>query len=211
MQTLIIYDSTGMIWNITYGQYALPEGLTAIIMDVPEGSQVQSIDVSGETPKLVFASLPENDIQAMKAEMNTLRAENTFMSTALTFAAETFTDEQALKVPTLYDEWFFDSINNKGVDYKTGKRIRFNGVLYKVLQDHISQESWTPDVATSLFAKVLVEDPNAIVEWEQPSSTNGYMTGNKVTHNGVVYESLVDNNVWEPGATGSESLWKVVE
>lgn len=206
MQTLIIYDNTGMIWNITYGQYVLPEGLTAIIMDVPEGSQVQSIDVSGETPKLVFASLPENDIVAMKAEMNHLRTENAFMSTALTFAAETFTDEQALKVPTLYENW-----NGEGLSYCAGKRLRFNDVLYKVLSDHVSQPDWTPEAAPSLYAKLLVEDPNAIVEWEQPSSTNGYTTGNKVTHNGVIYESLVDNNVWEPGATGSESLWKVVE
>lgn len=29
-----------------------------------------------------------------------------------------------------------------------------------------------------------------------------------VTHNGVVYVSLVDNNVWEPGAEGTESLWQ---
>lgn len=206
MQTLIIYDNTGMIWNITYGQYVLPEGLTATIMDVPEGSQVQSIDVSGDEPKLVFASLPENDIQAMKAEMSHLRTENAFMSTALTFAAETFTDEQALKVPTLYEVW-----DGEGLSYCAGKRLRFNGVLYKVLSDHTSQPDWTPEAALSLFAKVLVEDPNAIVEWEQPGSTNGYMTGNKVTHNGVIYESLVDNNVWEPGATGSETVWKVVE
>lgn len=206
MQTLIIYDNTGMIWNITYGQYTLPEGLTATIMDVPEGSQVQSIDVSGETPKLVFAALPENDIQAMKAEMSHLRTENAFMSTALTFAAEAFTDEQALKVPTLYEAW-----NGESLSYCAGKRLRFNGVLYKVLSDHISQPDWTPEAAPSLFAKVLVEDPNVISEWVQPNSTNGYMTGNKVTHNGVIYESLVDNNVWEPGAVGTETLWKVVE
>ena len=33
----------------------------------------------------------------------------------------------------------------------------------------------------------------------------------KVMHNGKKWESLVDNNVWEPGATGTESLWKEVE
>lgn len=205
MQTLIIYDNTGMIWNITYGQYVIPEGLTARIMDVPEGSQVQSIDVSGAEPKLVFAALPENDIQAMKAEMKHLKTENANMSMALTVAAETFTDEQALKVPSLYEEW-----NSEGLSYVAGKRIRFNGVLYKVLQDHTSQEDWSPEAAPSLFAKVLVEDPNAVVEWTQPDSTNGYMIGNKVTHNGITYESLVDNNVWEPGTTGTESVWKVV-
>lgn len=205
MQTLIIHDKTGMIWNITYGQYVLPEGLTAVLMDVPEGSQIQSIDVSGDKPKLVFAALPENDIQAMKAEMNALRTENAFMSTALTFAAETFTDEQALKVPTLYENW-----NGEGLSYCAGKRLRYAGVLYKVLSDHISQPDWTPEAAPSLFTKVLIEDPNVVAEWVQPDSTNAYMTGDKVIHNGVTYESLVDNNVWEPGAVGTETLWKVV-
>ena len=37
------------------------------------------------------------------------------------------------------------------------------------------------------------------------------MTGDRVKHNGKTWESLVDNNVWEPGAQGTEALWKVVE
>lgn len=206
MKTLIIYDNTGFIWNITYGQYEVPEGLVAEVVDVPEGSQIERIDTSGEVAKIVYASLPDDDVRVLKAEVNALRTENAFMNTALTFAAETFTDEQALKVPTLYDEW-----NGDAYVYPEGKRVRFNGVLYKVLQNHTSQYGWTPDAASSLFAKVLIEDPNAIPEWVQPDSTNAYMTGDKVTHNGVTYESLVDNNVWEPGTTGTESCWKVTE
>ena len=206
MQTLIIYDNTGMIWNITYGQYVLPEGLTATIMDVPEGSQVQSVDVSGETPKLVFAALPENDIVAMKAQMNSLREENNFLNTALTFTADIFTDEQALKVQRLYPEW------EDNVSYKTGKRVNFNGTLYKVLQDHTSQADWTPESASSLFAKVLIPDSNVIPEWEQPDSTNGYMIGDKVTHKGITYESMINNNVYEPNTTGvGENIWKPLE
>lgn len=205
MKTLIIYDKTGKLWNVTVNQYEVPEGLTAEVVDVPDGSQIQRIDTSGDVPKIIYASLPDADVRAMKAEINTLRTENAFMNTALTFAAETFTDEQALKVPTLYEFWM------EGVNYTEGKRLRFNDVLYKVIQAHTSQADWTPDVSPSLFAKVLVEDPNVIPEWEQPDSTNPYMTGDKVTHNGVTYESLVDNNVWEPGAVGSETVWKIAE
>ena len=62
----------------------------------------------------------------------------------------------------------------------------------------------------SLFTTVLIEDQTIIPEWEQPTSTNGYMTGDKVMHNGITYESLVDNNVWEPGAAGTETLWREV-
>jgi hypothetical protein len=35
-------------------------------------------------------------------------------------------------------------------------------------------------------------------DWVQPGSTNGYMKGAQVTFNGVVYTSLIDNNVWSP-------------
>lgn len=96
-------------------------------------------------------------------------------------------------------------------DVTNGFRCQYNGVLYKVLQAHTIQESWNPIDSPSLFTKVLIPDENVIPEWVQPDSTNGYSIGDKVTHNGVTYESLVDNNVWEPGATGTESLWSVVE
>ena len=119
--------------------------------------------------------------------------------------AEGFTDEQALQVIALYPEWSDDSI-----DYKTGERIRYGGILYKVLQDHTSQEIWNPKDAPSLFTKVIVETPGEIVEWEQPESTNGYSKGDKVTHNGKTYESLIDNNIWEPGVIGTEGQWKEI-
>ena len=62
----------------------------------------------------------------------------------------------------------------------------------------------------SLFAKVLIPDSSVIPEWEQPGSTNPYMMGDKVTHNGSTWLSLVDNNVWEPGVVGTEDLWEQI-
>ena len=118
---------------------------------------------------------------------------------------ESATDEQALSAIALYPEWRADA------SYTVGQRVLYNSILYKVLQAHTSQSDWTPDVSPSLFAQILIPDENVISEWVQPDSTNGYSIGDKVTHNGVTYESLVDNNVWEPGVTGTESLWSVVE
>ena len=91
-----------------------------------------------------------------------------------------------------------------GVDYVTGQRVLHGGVLYKALQDHTSQDDWTPDAAPSLFAKVLIPDAETIPEWEQPDSTNPYSKGDKVTHNGKMWVSTIDNNVWEPGVYGWE-------
>lgn len=109
---------------------------------------------------------------------------------------EMATDEQSLQVPNLYPVW------KENVNYVIGNRVLYNEVLYKVLQSHTSQADWTPDVAASLFAKVLIPDVNVIPEWEQPDSTNPYMMGDKVTYKDKTWISNVDNNVWEPGVYG---------
>ena len=115
---------------------------------------------------------------------------------ALTFFAETLSDSQALQVPMLFDDF-----DGNGVAYEVGKRVLYNGVLYKVIQAHTSQEGWTPIDAPSLFAKVINETiDGSVPEFEQPNSTNPYMKGDKVIFNGKVYESLIDNNVYSPEA-----------
>ena len=113
---------------------------------------------------------------------------------------ESATDEQALESIPIYPAW------QENKSYTSGERVRYNEVLYKVLQNHTSQADWTPDIAVSLFAKVLIEDPDIISEWVQPDSTNPYQTGDKVTHNGTTWVSIVDNNVWEPGVYGWEEV-----
>lgn len=106
------------------------------------------------------------------------------------------TDEMSLEVPNLYPTWKEDA------NYKTGERVLYNDTLYKVLQEHTSQTTWTPADAPSLYAKVLIPNENVIPAWEQPDSTNPYKKGDKVTHNGSVWISDVDLNTWEPGVYG---------
>lgn len=110
------------------------------------------------------------------------------------------TDEQAAVAITLYPVW------RPNIEYKANSRVLYNDILYKVLMDHTSLETWTPDVAPSLFAKILIPDVNVIPEWEQPNSTNPYSKGDKVTYNGKTWISTIDNNVWEPGVYG----WEIV-
>lgn len=119
-------------------------------------------------------------------------------------AGAMLTDEQALQVTTLYPLW--DATKT----YAVGDRVRYAGNLYRCLQPHTAQETWNPADAPSLWAKVLTSETGEILPWVQPDSTNPYAKGDKVTHNGKTWESLVDNNVWEPGAVGTESLWKEV-
>ena len=112
-------------------------------------------------------------------------------------------DETALNNIILFPNWVV------GVEYKTGERIRYNNMLYSVLQDHTSQETWTPVAAASLYTSVLREtEDGSIPEWAQPESTNGFMAGDKVYHNGLLYVSTADYNTWEPGIEGNP--WELV-
>lgn len=117
-------------------------------------------------------------------------------------AAQNLSDETALEAVSLFPSW------QEGQSYTAGQRVKYNGILYSVLQNHTSQADWQPNVAVSLFAKVLIPDPEIIPEWEQPNSTNPYVKGDRVIYNGAVYESLIDNNIWSPSEYPSG--WQII-
>lgn len=112
-------------------------------------------------------------------------------------------NDAAIDNAILFPQW------KSGMNYKVDERIRYNNVLYIVLQDHTSQEDWRPDVVGSLYARMLRSwEQNTIPTWEQPESTNGFMAGDQVYHNGLLYVSTADYNTWEPGITGNP--WELV-
>lgn len=109
-------------------------------------------------------------------------------------AAMFLDDIDALEATQLFPIWA------ENVNYLKDDRVRYNNILYKCLQPHTSQITWTPTSAPSLWTKVLIPNPEVIPEWEQPDATNGYQIGDKVSYNGKTYESLINNNVWSPSA-----------
>lgn len=108
--------------------------------------------------------------------------------------AANLNDTDALEAIQLFPKW---EVNIK---YEKDDRVRYENILYRCLQPHNSQESWTPSTAASLWAKVLIPDENVIPDWEQPDSTNPYQIGDKVRFEGKVYENLIANNIWSPAA-----------
>lgn len=104
--------------------------------------------------------------------------------------------ESVNRMTNVIDDW-----NGGAHEYKTGDYVTYGGLVWRCLQAHQSQESWAPDVSPSLWAKVLT-DAETVLPWEQPSSTNPYMKGDRVLWDGKVWESEVDNNVWMPGVYG---------
>lgn len=89
------------------------------------------------------------------------------------------------------------------VAYKAGQiRRHTDGQLYQCLQNHTSQEDWTPDASPSLWKRVA--DPaEEWPEWSQPvGALDAYAKDAKVSWNGKHWVSDLDGNVWEPGVYG---------
>ena len=120
---------------------------------------------------------------------------------AIRKSAAHLSDEDAAAAPMLYAEWEPD-VDYKVPDDGTELRLQRNGVLVKVEQSHHSQADWPPEIAVSLYTKILIPDPDVIYDWEQPGSTNGYSFGARTRHVGRIWVSDYDNNTWEPGVFG---------
>lgn len=112
--------------------------------------------------------------------------------------ARTAPDAVLLAQPmAMYDEWSADS-----VAYTLNDIRQYNGLLYRCVQAHTSQATWTPEAAASLWTRIA--DPaQEWPEWIQPTGAhNAYALGAKVSHAGKHWVSNVANNVWEPGVYG---------
>lgn len=92
--------------------------------------------------------------------------------------------------------------------YYVGDAVMHEGKQYECIQSHDSQTGWEPPNAPALWK---LHSSGEIPEWVQPTGAqDAYAKGDHVMHNGKEWESLVDGNVWEPGATGTEALWEEV-
>lgn len=118
-------------------------------------------------------------------------------------ASASLPDEDALNAVELFPAW------TVGTDYATAVRVRYGEKLFRCEQAHTSQADWTPDATPALWTEVA--EPGTIPVWKQPTGAqDAYNKGDKVRYpdkDGVVYESLIDANVYAPGVYG----WEMVE
>lgn len=184
-----------------------------LIYKYEDGEFVENLYVKGELKKEF------NYQEAMPTETNILTnmlgVDDNYkkdkiacqVNKALEFLTENLDEEQAVQVPDLFEEWQPDK------NYVLGKRLKYgvdeNGVtqLYEVAQSHTSQENWDPKSTHSLYKQIGVTDSGYDI-WTQPyGSEDAYNVGDIVFHNKILYISVKDNNVWEPGVYG----WKEYE
>ena len=130
---------------------------------------------------------------------------------AMQMFAQTLSDDQAMEVATVYPEYKVGKAYKTGEMFTDGQNKVGDPQLYRVVQDHTSQADWVPASTPSLYTPIGLTDDGYPI-WSQPTGAHdAYNTGDIVEHSGELYESLVDGNVWEPGAVGAENVWKVAE
>ena len=112
--------------------------------------------------------------------------------------SENATDEEALDNILAFPKW------EVGKEYVKDDRVRYEDVLYKVIQNHTSQADWTPDIAVSLYVEVSIEE---YPEWKQPQgSHDAYNKGDRCSHLNKRWISTIDSNVYEPSVYGWDEV-----
>lgn len=123
--------------------------------------------------------------------------------------------ERTIYAPELTPALFsFYRPNPEGKEWIAGEQVglnetrTYNGLTYKCILAHQTQDAWKPDVTPALWQEVQVTP--YIPVWVQPTGGNdSYAKGAKVhfpTSTDPVYESLIDANVWSP--TAYPAGWK---
>lgn len=127
---------------------------------------------------------------------------------AIQMLAANLTDDEAVEVSYVYDEW------QVGRKYKSDGFVRYgtNGVgdpqMYKVVQDHTSQADWTPDKTPTLYVAIGLDEGGYPI-WSRPTGAHdAYNASDIVNYNGELMRSLIDGNVWSPDEL--PSAWEKV-
>ena len=81
--------------------------------------------------------------------------------------------------------------------YKVDDIFKYEDKLYKVIQEHTSQDDWVPSELPALYLNMM---PNSVIpEWVRPTGAHdSYNIGDQVIFEGKIYVSLIDSNAYSP-------------
>lgn len=120
------------------------------------------------------------------------------IANSITLATSYLDDEQAETVTNLFPLW------ESGVAYVVGDRRQYDGLLYRCVQAHTSQDDWTPPAVPALWVRTSTEE---FPEWIQPQGAHdAYPLGAKVSHLEKHWISTIDANVYEPSVFGWDEV-----
>lgn len=103
-----------------------------------------------------------------------------------------------MEVPSVFPKFKIGKAYKAKDVFRYGENAVGDAQLYQVLQDHTSTAEWTPLNAPSLYKAIGITE-DGYPEWVQPlGASDAYNTGDIVSYNGVLYESIIDANTWSP-------------
>lgn len=109
------------------------------------------------------------------------------------------TDDEAVNYISVYPEY------KVGVEYKQNWIFRYGEDLYRVGQDHTSQEQWVPgeEGTESLYSKIEFTSGGYEI-WQEYDGVSGVYAKDQVVrdpNDEKLYISKIDSNVWGPPST----------
>lgn len=129
--------------------------------------------------------------------MNRLQAIEQFRKVVQLFA-QTLTDEQAMEVATVFPKYEIGKLYKANEMFTYGENEVGDPQLYRVVQEHTSQENWKPSEATSLYTPIGLNNDGYPI-WSKPTGAHdSYNMGDIVEFNGKLYKSLMDGNIYSP-------------
>lgn len=157
-----------------------------------DGHILSEID-GGESMDALAALLSNSNLKPAALEMRK----------AIQFFIRSLTDEaEIMEIATMYPSYEVGKPYKVKDIFSYGTNASNDPQLYQVLLDHVSANEWMPDVTPSLYKAIGVTD-DGYPNWVQPlGASDAYNTGDIVFHNGKLYQSTVDNNVWSPDNYG---------
>ena len=178
-----------------------------------DGYEIANIDVTNTNISVRFTKqLPDatkKSIEALEENFNNLSSIVTANQNYTAIAIDSMdsaiativmradlSDKEAVNLETFYPEW------KTGVDYKQGWIVKYDGALYRIGQDHTSQEQWTPgaDGTTALYSKIEITESGYEV-WQEWDGVSGSYSKNQIVKDPTddqLYISKIDSNVWGP-------------
>ena len=104
-------------------------------------------------------------------------------------------DETAIHMVEYFPHW--EDLLGQYVD--AGTRVYDNGYLWKVIQAHTFSTEWRPEVATSLFTKVQIQQEQGTIDNPIEYSINmELIQGKYYVENGILYLCIrpLSQSVW---------------
>lgn len=201
-------DQDGRIESTTENkEYAEP---TAVEFSFPEDFDFRNQnEYCIKDRELVRDPLPVSE-EELSLEKEAIRREQVQTAVVLLVqsSAKTLSDEQALSVPLLFEEWVV------GKEYEKDYIVQYGDDIYRIGQDHTSQKQWKPgDEGTTALYSLIKIDESGYEEWKAFDGVSGIYALDQIVKDpsdGKLYKSKIASNVWGPPHLNPD-FWELYE